>query len=132
MNGFIIECANRPGEIARVTEAIAARGINITSTASLAHGNFGAIGILTNDEKGTRDALGDAAMRYHEVELVTFTLPDMPGSLANASRRLADAGVNVELLMPTGMSGGEVELAAGVDNVPAARDALKELTAIRA
>lgn len=132
MNGFIIECANRPGEIARVTEAIAEKGINITSSTSLAHGDWGAIGILTNDEQGTRDALDQVGMAYHEVELVSFTLPDKPGTLADASRRLGNAGVNVELLLSTGMSGGEVVLAAGVDNPPAARAVLKEFATVHA
>ena len=34
-----------------------------------------------------------------------------PGSLAKACRRLADAGVNIEALMPTGMEGDHVTVA---------------------
>jgi hypothetical protein len=131
MNGFIIECANQPGEIARVSEAIAAKGINITASTSLAYGDRGAIGLLTNDEQGTRAALDDGGIGYREVELVGFTLPDRPGTLADASRRLANAGVNIELLVPTAMGGGEVALAAGVDNASVARDALKEFATVR-
>jgi hypothetical protein len=132
MNGFIIECANKPGEIARVSEAIAAKGINIASSASLAFGDRGAVGLLTNDEQGARKALDEAGIGYREVEVVSVSLPDKPGTLADASRRLADAGVNVELLIPTRIGGGEVVLAAGVENAAAARDALKELTTVGA
>ena len=132
MNGFIIECANKPGEIARVAEAIAAKRINIASSASLAIGDRGAVGLLTNDEQGTRKALDEAGVGYREVEVVSVSLTDTPGTLADASRRLADANVNVELLMPTRIGGGEVVLAAGVENATAARDALKELTTVGA
>jgi hypothetical protein len=132
MNGFIIECANKPGEIARVSEAIAAKGINVASSASLAFGDRGAVGLLTNDERGTRQALDEAGIGYREVEVVSVSLPDKPGTLADASRRLADAGVNVELLMPTRIGGGDVVVAAGVEDAVAARDALKELTTVGA
>jgi hypothetical protein len=125
MNGFIIECANKPGEIARVSEAIAAKGINMASSASLAFGDRGAIGLVTNNEQGTGKALDEAGIGYREVEVVSVALPDKPGTLA-------DAGVNVELLMPTRIGGGEVVLAAGVENAAAARDALKELTTVGA
>jgi hypothetical protein len=132
MNGFIIECANKPGEIARVNEAIAARCINIGSSASLAFGDRGAIGLVTNNEQATRKALDEAGIGYRQVEVVSVALPDKPGTPADPSRRLAHAGVNVELLMPTRIGGGEVVLAAGVENAAAARDALKELTTVGA
>ncbi|HEV8516326.1 MAG TPA: hypothetical protein VGQ47_01645 [Candidatus Limnocylindrales bacterium] len=132
MNGFIVESSNKPGEIARVTEALSAKGINITSCACVGYGERGAMGVLTNDEQGTRSAFDDAGISYREVELVSFAIPDRPGTLAEASRRLADAGVNIELLLPTGMSGSDVSIAAGVDNAAAARDALKEFATVRA
>ena len=34
-----------------------------------------------------------------------------PGSLAKACRRLADGGINIEALMPTGMEGDHVTVA---------------------
>jgi hypothetical protein len=130
MNGFLIEIDNKPGEIARVSEAIAAKGINITSGASLAVGDRGAIGLLTNDEQGTRSALDEAGIAYRETEIVSVSMADKPGALADASRRLANAGVNVEVLFPTKIGGGDVVLAAGVADPAAARDALKELATV--
>jgi hypothetical protein len=41
-----------------------------------------------------------------------------------AARSLADAGVNIELLAPIGMTDGEVVVAIGVDNAEKARNAL--------
>jgi hypothetical protein len=131
MNAFIIEAANTPGGIAKVTEAIAAKGINITSGACLASGDRGILGLLTNDEQGTREALDAAGIGYKEIELISVTIPDTPGALADASRKLADKGVNIELLVPTGMSAGGMGLALGVDKTDAAREALGEAAAAR-
>lgn len=132
MHAFIVECLNKPGELARVTEAIAAKGINLTSSSTIAWGEKGAIGFLTNDEPGTRSALDQAALAYREVEAVSFHLADQPGTLADASRRLATAGVNIEFLVPVAMGGGRVSLAAAVDNVPAAQQALGDLLKVHA
>lgn len=127
MIGFLVECANRPGEIARVSQAVAEKDVNITAACSLAWGKDGAIGVITNDAERTREALGSTGMTFHEYELVSFRLPDRPGALAEASERLASAGVDIEFLVPTGYAGGEVALAAGVDNVPLARQALSQV-----
>ena len=132
MNGFPIEVDNKPGELARVSEAIAARGINITSGASLAVGNRGAVGLLTNDEQGTRSALDEAGIAYRETEVVSVSIADKPGALADASRRLANASINLELLASVKLGTGEVVLAAGVADAAAARDALKDLATVGA
>ncbi|HEV8597417.1 MAG TPA: ACT domain-containing protein [Candidatus Dormibacteraeota bacterium] len=129
MIGFLVECANRPGEIARVSQAIAERGVNITASCSLAWGERGAIGLITSDAESTREALAATGMTVHEYELVSFRLPGRPGTLAEASQRLASAGVDIEFLVPTGYAGGDVSLAAGVDNVPLARQALSQVAA---
>jgi hypothetical protein len=127
MNAFIIEMENRPGELARVAAAIGEKGINITNGAGIAVGSSGAFGVTTNDEDGTRSALDDLGCRYREVELIPITLDDRPGTLAGATRRLADAGVNIEFLVPAGMSGGRMTVAFGVDDAAKARSALGEL-----
>ena len=132
MNAFIVELDNRPGELARIAAAIAEKGINITNGAGLAIGSSGGFGLTTNDESGTRSALDAIGCRYREVELISVAVEDRPGALADAARRLADAGVNIEFLAPAGMSGGQMSLAVGVDNAEAARSALGEMATARA
>ena len=129
MIGFLVECANKPGEIARVSRAIAEKDVNITASCSLAWGEKGAIGFITTDDVTTRQALADIGMTVHEYELVNFRIPDRPGTLADVSERLASAGVDIEFLVTTDISGGEVAMAAGVDNVPLARQALSKVAA---
>ena len=122
MNAFIIELRNQPGELARLAEAIAQKGINITSFAGATAGGAGSVAVITNDEAATRTAIAAAGFQAREVELVTASLPNQPGSLAAAARKLADAGINVEAALPIGMSGGNVSLAFATDKPAKARE----------
>jgi hypothetical protein len=111
MNAFIINGQDRPGELARVAEAVAERGINITSISCIAWEGVGAIALTTNDEAGTRSILAQKGFEARELELVPASVEDKPGALAGVTRKLADAGINVELLLPMGMRDGRVTVA---------------------
>lgn len=131
MHAFLIEAENKPGSLADIADAIAGRGINITGIAATTTGEDGSLAIITNDQDSTRAVLEGHGSTYREIGLVSVALEDRPGTLASAARRLAGAGVNIELLMPTGMDGGKITLAIGVDNVEGARRALGDLAAAR-
>ena len=92
MIAFIVDLQDKPGEVARVAEAIAQTGLNITGFSGATAGGRGAVILVTNDEEGTRRALADAGCQVTESELVTASLEHQPGSLAAAARKLADAG----------------------------------------
>jgi hypothetical protein len=111
MNIFIVSLTNKPGALAEVTEAIAAKGIDITSFGGVTCGGDGALAILTNDEAGTRKALSDAHCNVRELEVVSATLQNRPGELAKLTRKLAEAGLNLEVAIPTGMSGTTATIA---------------------
>jgi hypothetical protein len=126
MQGFIVESANRPGELARVAEAIATRGINVEAIC-LGYGNKGAAAFLGYDEKGVRSALDAGGITYHEVPLITIWLEDKPGQVAWAAKRLGDAGVNIELFAPIDYgTDHKATVAIGVDKVEDARRALSD------
>lgn len=124
MNIFIVDLKNEPGTVAKAAEAIAQKGINITAFSGVTCGGSGTIALLTNDEAGARKALADAGFKAREVEVVTTTIEHNPGTLAKAARKLADAGINIEVALPTAMSGGNVTLAFATDNPAKARSVL--------
>jgi hypothetical protein len=129
MNAFIIEAQNQPGELARVAAALGDRGINITTGAVIGLSSSGGFGFLVNDEAGAKSALEAAGIMFREIEVLPVSIPDEPGALATIAQSLANAAVNIELVLPTGMSGGKMTLAVGVDNVEAARAAVGEMVA---
>ena len=94
MHAFLVELENKPGELARITEAIAAKGIDINGVSGSTCGSSGSVALMTDNDDATRTALrgrrrqiprdgGDRGARSRTA----------PGSLAKACRRLADGGV---------------------------------------
>lgn len=134
MNIFILDLKHQPGELAKATEAIAKKGIDITAFSGVTCGGSGTVALLTNDDMGARRALTDAGYRARELEVVTATLQNAPGTLAATARKLADAGISIEAALPTAMSGGNVTIAFATDNPTKAHSVLgsKEPVAVGA
>lgn len=127
MRAFIVDMDNAPGSLASVARAVADGGANITGIAAAGSGAAGIVAFLADDEAAARSALEAGFFRHHEVEVVTAVLEHRPGTLADAADRLANAGVNVELVTPTGMRGSSLVVAFGVTDADAARSALGDL-----
>jgi hypothetical protein len=121
MNAFVFDLPNRPGELAQLTEALAARGINV-----LIYDLGLALGVVASDEEATRTTFDDLGVAFREVSVVTVRMEDRPGQAANISRRLADAGVNIEIWLPVDTSPQSFVVALGVDDTEAAREAIRE------
>lgn len=127
MNAFIVDLKNKPGELAKVTESIAQKGIDITGFTGATCGDSGTLALITNDETATQRVLSEGQWKFHRVELVEASLASRPGSLAEVARRLAKAGVNIEAALPIGMAGSNVHVAFATDNPAKAKEALGDL-----
>ncbi len=132
MNAFIVDLKNKPGELAKDTEAIAAKGIDITGFSAAACSDTGTVALLTSDDAGTRRVLTDGHWTYRPIEVVTASLADKPGTLAQVARRFANAGINIEAAVPTGMSGGNVHVGFVTDNPAKAKEALGDALLVAA
>jgi hypothetical protein len=111
MHAFLVELDNKAGELARITEAIAAKGVDIRGVSGSTCGSSGSLALLTDDEAKTRQILTEKGAKFRDLEVTEASVGQAPGSLAKVARRLADAGVNIEALLPTGMTGNEVTIA---------------------
>lgn len=123
MNAFLVELENRPGEMARVTEAVAAREVNIL-VYGLGTRTSAALAFLANDEAKARSALKEKEIRFREVPVLFVRLKDVPGQAASVSRKLAKAGVNIEVFLPVDTRSTSFTAAIGVDKLDAAKTAL--------
>jgi hypothetical protein len=99
MSAFTVGMDNTPGQLAHVCEVLGARGVNLV-VCGLAHGSSGTIAFIADDEPATRSALQDASIDYTEREAVTVKLENVPGAGADLFRKLADAGVNLDVFLP--------------------------------
>jgi hypothetical protein len=124
MKAFLVELENKPGSLARIAEAIAAKGINIEGISGTTCDKSGRVAIVTRDEAGTRAALSGAKASFREMEATETSLRHAPGTFAKAARRLADAGINVEAIFPTGMQGQDVSVAFVTDQPAKAKELL--------
>jgi len=124
MDAFLVDLKNKPGEFARIAEAIAAKGVNITGLSGATCGDSGRVAIVTSDPAATKEALAGANSTFTSMEITQVALADKPGTLAEACRRLADRGVNIESIMPVGMSGGEITVAFVTSDPMKAREIL--------
>jgi hypothetical protein len=129
MNAFLVDLENKPGAIAAVAEALASKGVNVTGVAGATCGDSGRAAITTSDPTATRQALQTIKATFKELEITEASLANEPGSLAKATRRLASAGVNIEAIFPTGMTGHDVQVGFVTDNATKARELLATTSA---
>jgi hypothetical protein len=103
MSAFIVESKNQPGHLARLCEAMAARDVNIILS-GVAHDDSGTVAFVADDEAVARTALESAGIEFTEREALTVRLENVVGAGAAMFRALADANVNIELLLPVRVS----------------------------
>jgi hypothetical protein len=125
MRDFAIHVTDRPGEIARVANALARKDVNIKSIAGMGFSNQGVIRIIADDIEAARSALQEGNIRFEESELVTALLENKAGELAELAAKLANAGQNVHAVYVIGLEGDLVELAFAVDDVKKAKKVLE-------
>jgi hypothetical protein len=131
MNAFLVDLENKPGALADIAEALGVKGVNITGVSGASCGDSGRAAITTNNEAATRQVLEARSLTFQELEVTETSLPNEPGSLGRAARRLADAGVNIEAIFPTGMSGNDVSVGFVTNNPAKARETLSTTAAGR-
>jgi len=90
---------DRPGEFARVAEALGNAGVNIEGLCGLAAGGTGYVHVLVEDAAGARTALEGAGLRVDaEAEALVMDVAantERPGTAGAMARKVADAGVNI-------------------------------------
>jgi hypothetical protein len=116
-----ISLEDRPGELARIGEALGTAGVNIDGGCVTTGGGRGEVHILVEDVAAAKKALQGAGIQVAgEREAVVVDAPNQPGELGRTARRLADAGVNIEVYF----LGSDNRLVFGVDDPAKARGAL--------
>ncbi len=126
MRDCSIQLTNKPGDLARVAQALARRGVNIKSLAALSINGMAMARILPDDIVVARSAFEEAHVRFTESEVHLVLLENKAGVVANLTERLGDAGVNLEAVYITGVADDLIELAIVTDNPKKAKKILEE------
>lgn len=96
---LLIEVENQPGALARVVAAISDAGVNISAATCTRPGEMAGLHILVKHPEAAKHALSTAFVTVtSEREVVVVEADDRPGVLADLARKVAEAGVNLDLL----------------------------------
>lgn len=94
-----IDIENSPGALADVAAAISDAGVNIAAAACIGPSERAELHILVPHAEAARHLLAISHVAVtREREVVVVDVEDRPGVLADLARRVAKAGVNVDLL----------------------------------
>jgi hypothetical protein len=97
---LVIDIDNTPGALARVAAAISDAGVNIAAATCIGPGERAEVHILVPHAEAARHSLAishDLAIT-REREVVVVDVEDRPGVLADITRRIGEAGVNLDLV----------------------------------
>ncbi|MEM0343709.1 MAG: ACT domain-containing protein [Thermoplasmata archaeon] len=114
---------NRPGELARLTEALKKDKVNIRTLSTEPKAEI--VRLVTEDPDKSRECLKKAGLEFSERNVLVARLEDKPGELAKITRSLADAGVNIDAAYMLGKKGKRVEIALAVSDEEKAKNVLK-------
>src|SRR6185436_4344547 len=100
MKDLAIALEDRPGALAEMGEALGRAGVSIEGGGAWVVGNEGVAHFLFHDGAAARRALEVAGIRVvAERDVVVQRLKQaVPGQLGQLTRRMAEAGVNIEVL----------------------------------
>ncbi len=99
MMDLTIEVENEPGALARVARAISDAGVNISAATFTRPGDMAELHILVPHAEAARHALGISNLAVtREREVVVVDAKDRPGELADLARKVAEAGINLDLV----------------------------------
>jgi hypothetical protein len=96
---LVIDVENSPGALADVAAAISDAGVNIAAATCVGPGERAELHILVPHAEAVRHALAISHLAVsREREVVVVDVHDRPGVLADLARKVAKAGVDLDLV----------------------------------
>jgi hypothetical protein len=96
---LVIDVENSPGALARVAASISDAGVNIAAATCIGAGERAELHILVPHAEAAKHSLAISHLAVtREREVVVVDVEDRPGVLADLTRRVAQAGVNLDLV----------------------------------
>lgn len=94
---FVIRLEDRPGTLAKLTKALADKGVNIVGFQSTpTEGKNSQVRIVVDNPSTAKNILDTERVTYTENEVAIAKIPHRPGGLARAASQLADSNINID------------------------------------
>ena len=119
MKDLTISLKNQPGALAEMGEALGRAGVSIEGGGAFVVNGVGVAHFLFEDGDAARQALENAGIDVLAVSdvVVQRLKQDQPGQLGKLTKKMAEAGVNIEVLY----SDHDHQLILVVDDLPTAQ-----------
>ena len=96
---LVIEIENTAGALAKVAAAISDAGVNIAAATCVGAGDRAELHILVKHAEAVRHSLAISHLAVtREREVVVIDVEDRPGVLADLTRKIARAGIDLDLV----------------------------------
>ena len=96
---LVIDVDNAPGALAQVAAAISDAGVNIAAATCIGGGERAELHILVPRAGAAKHSLAISHLAVtREREVVVVDVEDRPGVLADLTRRIAKAGIDLDLV----------------------------------
>jgi hypothetical protein len=119
---LVIDIENTPGALAEVAAAISDAGVNIAAATCIGGGQQAELHILVPHAGAARHSLAISHVAVtREREVVVVDVEDRPGVLADLTRKIAKAGVDLDLIYIATRN----RVVFGASDLPALRAALE-------
>ncbi len=96
---------NKVGQLAAVCEPIARANVSIEALSARESGDSAEFLLVTENNTKAKRALAALGAEIREQEALSLELPNKAGKLAEAARKLAEAGVNIRSVWGSAFSG---------------------------
>ena len=121
---FIVQLANRPGELGHLARALGMRGISIMQIAGSSAGDVSCAMLTTDNDTQTSEVLHSMGLDFVTGSTLIVEVDDKPGGLGELTARLGDGGVNIRGFCIIGRRDCHAEVALAVDDEVKAREIL--------
>ena len=96
---LVVEIKNEPGALARVAAAISDAGVNLAAATCVGTADHVELHILVPHAEAAKHALALSQLSVNrEREVVVVAVEDRPGVLADLTRKVAKAGIDLDLV----------------------------------
>ena len=113
---FSVNMVNRPGQLATLARELGEAGVNIETLAAFSNGPEAQLKLVVDNDESARRVLAQSGVVFDERRIVSATLHDQPGALAQMAEALAATGVNIDAMYLLDAEGDELRFALAVDD----------------
>ncbi len=106
---FVIRGESKPGTLAQICTELAKVAVNITGIMASQEQAYG-IRLVAEPLAAARKVLDSLGIPYSEEHALAIRVTDRPGALGRATRKLAEAGINITYIYGSIVKGQEKAL----------------------